>query len=136
MNFHNVHLVFPMKIKNKSNVANDILPGEITVNNFFAHWIKEIDIKRLGDDIPILPTTNTIPIYRYSDRLLKHMPKDSLAIIENNLLYSKKKVKLPAGEDKRETHTAAGENADNRTDDNIDERISKISKSIKKHLLV
>ena len=76
MNFHNVHLVFPMKIIKKSNVANDILAAEITVNNFFAHWIKEIDIKRLSDDIPILPTTNTIPIYRYSDRLLKHMPKD------------------------------------------------------------
>ena len=92
MNFHNVHLVFPMKIKKKSNVANDILDGEITVNNFFAHWIKEIDIKRLGDDVPILPTTNTIPIYRYSDRLLKHIPKDLLAIIENDLLHSKKKV--------------------------------------------
>ena len=91
MNFRNVHLVFPMKIKKKSNVANDILTGEITVNNFFAHWIKEIDIKRLGGDVAILPTTNTIPIYSYSDRLLKHMPKDSLAIIENDLLYSKKK---------------------------------------------
>ena len=87
--------------------------------------MKEIDIKRLGDDIPILPKTNTIPIYRYSDRLLKHVPKDSLAIIENNLLYSKKKVKLPAGENKHGTHTAAGEDADNRTDDNIDERIQK-----------
>ena len=131
MNFYNVHLVFPMKIKKKSNVANDILAGEITVNNFFAHWIKEIDIKRLGDDILILPTTNTIPIYRYSDRLLKHMPKDSLAIIENNLLYSKKKVKLPAGEDKCDTHTAAGEDADNRTDDNIDERIQKFQNQLK-----
>ena len=131
MNFHNVHLVFPMKIKKKSNVANDILADEITVNNFFAHWIKEIDNKRLGDDISILPTTNTIPIYRYSDRLLKHMPKDSLAIIENNLLYSKKKVKLPAGEDKRDTHTAAGEDADNRTDDNIDERIQKFQNRLK-----
>ena len=131
MNFHGVHLVFPMKIKKKSNVANDILAGEITVNNFFAHWIKEIDIKCLGDDIPILPTTNTIPIYRYSNRLLKHMPKDSLAIIENNLLYSKKKVKLPAGEDKRDTHTAAGGDANNRTDDNIDERIQKFQNQLK-----
>ena len=131
MNFHNVHLVFPMKIKKKSNVPNDIFAGEITVNNFFAHWIKEIDIKRLGDDVPILPTTNTIPIYRYSDRLLKHMPKDLLAIIENNLLYSKKKVKLPADEDKRDTHTAAGEDADNRTDDNIDERIQKFQNQLK-----
>ena len=89
MNFHGVHLVFPLKIK-KTNVANDILAGEITVNNFFAHWIKEIDIKRLADDVPILPTTNTVQIYKYSDRLLKHMPKDLLAIIENDLLYSKK----------------------------------------------
>ena len=125
MNFHGVHLVFPMKIKKKSNVANNIRATEITVNNFFAHWIKEIDIKRLGDDIPILPTTNTIPIYRYSDRLLKHIPKDSLAIIENDLLYSKKIVKLPAGEDRRDTQTAAGEDADIRTDANIENRIEK-----------
>ena len=91
MNFHSVHLVFSLKIK-KTNVANDILAGEITANNFFAHWIKEIDIKRLADDVPILPTTNTVQIYKYCDRLLKHMLKDSLAIIENDLLYSKKKL--------------------------------------------
>ena len=30
MNFHGVHLVFPMKIKNKSNVANNIRAVEIT----------------------------------------------------------------------------------------------------------
>ena len=96
-----------------------------------AHWIKEIDIKRLGDDAPILPTTNTIPIYRYFDRLLKHMPKDLLAIIENDLLYSKKQVKLPADEDKRDTHTAAGEDTDKRTDDNIDERIQKFQNQLK-----
>ena len=90
-----------------------------------------IDIKRLSEDVPILPTINTIPIYRCSDRLLKHMPKDSLAIIENNLLYSKKKVQLPADEDKRDTHTAAGEDAYNRTDDNIDERIQKFQNQFK-----
>ena len=64
MNFHNVHLVFPLKIKKKTNNANDILASEITVNNYFAHWIKEIDIKQLGDDAPILPTTNTVEIYK------------------------------------------------------------------------
>ena len=36
MNFHNVHLVFPLKIKKKTNVANDILATEITVNNLCA----------------------------------------------------------------------------------------------------
>ena len=62
------------------------------MNNFFAHWIKEIDIKRLGDDIHILPTTNTIDIYKYFNAMLKHLPKKALKVIENDLLYSKKKL--------------------------------------------
>ena len=44
MNFHNVHLVFLLKNKKSTNVANNILATEIHVNNFFAHWRKEIDI--------------------------------------------------------------------------------------------
>ena len=131
MNFNNVHIVFPLKIKKKTNVANDILATEITVNNFFAHWIKEIDIKRLGDDVPVLPTTNTIEIYKYSDAMLKHVPKKALKVIENDLLYSRKKVKLPAGEERRDEHTANAENANNRTDNNIDERIQKFQNQLK-----
>ena len=131
MNFHNVHLVFPLKIKKKTNNATDIAATEITVNNFFAHWIKEIDIKRLGDDVPVLPTTNTIEIYKYSDAMLKHVPKKALKVIENDLLYSRKKVKLPAGEERRDEHTANAENANNRTDDNIDERIQKFQNQLK-----
>ena len=131
MNFNNVHIVFPLKIKKKTNVANDVLATEITVNNFFAHWIKEIDIKRLGDDVPVLPTTNTIEIYKYSDAMLKHVPKKALKIIENDLLYSRKKVKLPAGEERRDEHTANAENANNRIDDNIDERIQKFQNQLK-----
>ena len=79
-----------MKIK-KTDKDNDILATEITVNNVFAHWIKEIDIKHLGDDIPVLPTTNTIDIYKYSNAMLKHVPKNALEVIENNLLCSRKK---------------------------------------------
>ena len=36
MNFHNVHLVFSLRIKKKTNEANDI-DDEILANNFFAH---------------------------------------------------------------------------------------------------
>ena len=125
MNFHNVHIVFPLKIKKKTNVANNLDNTLITVNNFFAHWIKEIDIKKLGDDQPILPTINTVEIYKYSDQILKHLPKNSLKLIENELLFSKKKVKLPTGEDRRKKFIAAGGDADERTDDNLDERIQK-----------
>ena len=105
MNFHNVHLVFPLKIKMKSNNSTNIDSVAITVNNFFAHWIKAINIKRLGGDTPILPTTNTVEIYRYSDAILKHIPKDALGVVEKDLLYSKKKVKLPDGEARRKKHT-------------------------------
>ena len=131
MNFHNVHLVFPLKIKAKSNTANNIAATATVVNNFFAHWIKEIDIKRLGDDTPILPTSNTVDIYKYSDAILKHIPTDALKVIKNDLLYSKKKVKLPDGEDRRKKHTASGGDATERTDDNLDERIKNFNTQLK-----
>ena len=54
MNFHNVHLVFPMKIKKSTNSATNLDVTVMTINNFFAHWIKEIDIKGYSDQIPIL----------------------------------------------------------------------------------
>ena len=131
MNFHNVHLVFSLRIKKGTNNANNILATEIPVNNFFAHWIKEIDIKYYGDDLPILPLTNTVEVYKYSDAMLKHVPKEVLEVIRYDLMYSKKKLKLLDDEDQRDEHTAAGEDADNRTDDNIDDRIEKFQDQIK-----
>ena len=61
-----------MIIKSEADNDNDIIAGIIPVNNFFAHWIKEIDIKRYDDDIPILPLTDTVEIYKYSNGILKH----------------------------------------------------------------
>ena len=74
-NFHNIHLCFPIKIKSVVDNDNDLPAGYIPVNNCFAHWIKEIDIKRYGDDITILPLSNTVDIYRYPEEMLKHMLK-------------------------------------------------------------
>ena len=75
INFQNVHLHFPMKIKSAADNNNNMAAGVITVNNFFAHLIKEIDIKRYGHDISILPLINTFGICRYSYEILKYMPK-------------------------------------------------------------
>ena len=110
---------------------NDIAANTITVNKFFAHWIKEIDIKRFGDDMPILLLTNTVDIYRYSDELLKHMPKDALRTIENDLLYSKKKVAIGNNTDRRDHHTGNGEDAAHRTDENFTQRIEKLQDQLK-----
>ena len=80
-NFNNLHLCIPLQIKKKqknTNTANDIDDDLMTVNNFFAHFIKEIDIRRYNNNIIILPTNNTVDIYRYFDTMLKHMPDEAL----------------------------------------------------------
>ena len=93
-NFQNVHLCFPTKFKLAADSDNDITAGIIIVNTFFSHWIREIDVKRYGDDMPILPLTNTVNINRYSNELLKQLPEKELKTMENGLLYSKKKLYL------------------------------------------
>ena len=55
-------------------------------------------VKRYGD-ISISPLTNTVEIYKYSDAILKHVENDALKTVQNDLLYSNKKVRLPTGRD-------------------------------------
>ena len=74
----NIHICFPIKIKNKSNNSSDIDDDIITVNNFFAHWVKETSITKYGSDRELPPTFSPWEIYQYSDQILKHLPKDDL----------------------------------------------------------
>ena len=73
----------------------------ITVNNFFARWIKEISITKYGTNKELTPTTTPQEIYQYSDAVLKHLPAKSLKVIENDLLCSKEKVVIPYNLDRR-----------------------------------
>ena len=86
----NIHICFPIKIKKKSNNSSDIDDDLITVNNFFAHWVKEISITKYGSDRELPPTFSPWEIYQYSDQMLKHLPKDDLKTIQKTFLYSKK----------------------------------------------
>ena len=88
----NIHICFPIKIKKKSNNSSDIDDDLITVNNFFAHWVKEISITKYGSDRELPPTFSPWEIYQYSDQMLKRLPKDSLKAIQKHFLYSKKPV--------------------------------------------
>ena len=88
----NIHICFSIKIKKKSNNNSDIDDDLITVNNFFAHWVKEISITKYGSDRELPATFTPWEIYQYSDQMLKHLPKDSLKTIQKNLLYSKQRV--------------------------------------------
>ena len=88
----NIHICFPIKIKNKSNNSSDIDDDIITVNNFFAHWVKETSITKYGSDRELPPTFSPWEIYQYSDQMLKHLPKSDLKTIQKTFLYSKKPV--------------------------------------------
>ena len=123
INFKNIHFCFPLKFNSVANNANIIAAGLITVNNFSAHLVKEVDIKRYGGDKSILPLTNMVHIYQYSDEILKHIPKDMLKTIQNDLLYSKKKVVIPGNNNRRAYHTNAANSA-NRMDENLTDRIA------------
>ena len=45
-NFQNMHLCFSLKFKSAADNDNDLLAETVPVNNFFAHWIREINIAR------------------------------------------------------------------------------------------
>ena len=83
------HLCFPIRFKKLSNIAYNSDADIYTVNNFFAHWIREINITKYGTNKCLVPTTTPKEIYRYSDSMLKHLPKNALKMIEKDLLYSK-----------------------------------------------
>ena len=94
----------------------------ITANNFFVHWLKEVDVKRYGHNIPILPLNNILELCRYPDTILKHMPDKSLETFQSDLLYSNKKVVLTGGRDRKLNND---NDQDNRSDNNLDNRIAK-----------
>ena len=73
----------------------------ITVNNFFGHWITDIDIRCYPDDTRILPTNNNVDVYQFSNSQLKYLPKDSVATLLKSFLYSNKPVYLDANVDRR-----------------------------------
>ena len=64
----------------------------ITVNNFFAHSVKEISITKYGSDKELSPTFSPLEVYQYSDQMLKHLPADDLKSIQKTFLFSKKPV--------------------------------------------
>ena len=51
-----MHICFPMKINKDSDIDADL----ISVNNFFAHLIKEINITRYGNNKQLMPTFSPI----------------------------------------------------------------------------
>ena len=85
-----MHICFPVKIKKVSDESADIYSDLITVNNFFAHFIKEISIMRYGNDKQLMPTFSPYEIYQYSDAMLKQLPEKTLKKLRKQCFIVKK----------------------------------------------
>ena len=69
VNPNSIHICFPIKIKKKTSKDQEIDSNMITVNNFFAHWVKEICITRYGSDKELPPTFSPWDVYQYFEIL-------------------------------------------------------------------
>ena len=103
---------------NKKSTDKTANINVITINNFFCHWLKEIDARRNLDSVRILPTNNTVEIYQYAAQQLKHLPSKSLDDIRETLLYEKKAAALTGGRDRRSNTSTTPVD---RTDSNLGE---------------
>ena len=65
-----LHIIFPIRFRKLTNAAANLAADLIPVNNFFAHWVKEIDITKYGTNKSLIPTTTSQEIYRYSEPIL------------------------------------------------------------------
>ena len=63
INFSNMVLCVPIVFRQRTNKAQAISATMIPVNNFFAHWIKDVTVKRYGDDIAVLLINTTLETF-------------------------------------------------------------------------
>ena len=77
-NLNSLRICFPIRFRKLTNATTAVGSMLIPVNNFFAHWIKEIDITKYGTNKQLIPTSTPQEIYQYSDSMLKHLPEKSL----------------------------------------------------------
>ena len=116
----------------------------IIVNNFFAHFVKEISVTKNESNKEMIPSFSPYKIYQYFDAMLKHLPADALKTIKKMPLYSKKAVSYNDVNIERRIHngdriTTTGMNATQMTsskknyakDLNIDDRITKFKEQLK-----
>ena len=79
-------------MKKKTNANQDIDGDLITVNGFFAHWIKEISVTKYRRNKELPTAFSPWEVYQYSNNMLKHLPSDALKTIAKTLLFDKQPV--------------------------------------------
>ena len=131
-NPNNMHICFPTKIKEATNNDANIDTDVITVNNFFAHLIKEINITKYGNDRQLMPRISPYEICQYSDAMLKHLTEKSLKKLPKTLLHSNEPVVYNKTNIDRTYNSTTLANF---TDYNLDNRITLFQNQLKNELV-
>ena len=100
-NYSSILIILLIQIKKGTDKIQDVDNTITVVNNFFAHWLKEVDIKHYPDNMRILPTSNTADIYNYSSKILKKLSAKAVGTIKEILLYEKTPFVIPNNADRR-----------------------------------
>ena len=96
----------------------------MTVNNFFGHWFRDIDIRRYPDDMMILPTNNSFSIANYSNAQMKHLPAKSVKKLLKTMLYYNIDVVYNQDDMDRRSYNSATDK--DRTDPNLDYQLANL----------
>ena len=131
-NYSSMELVLPIQITKNTTKTAQLEGNMITVNNFFARWITDIDIRQYLDDTIILPTNNNVDVGQFAASQFKYLPKESVEAIKNQLLYSNKPACLAEGTDRRRNND---DDAAKRSDQNLDYRIGEFKDLIFKKII-
>ena len=123
-NYSSMEVVLLVHFTKKTSATMQLDATMVTVNNCFANWFVDIDIRRYPDDLKILPTNNSVNIYQYANSQLKYLPEKSVAALLKPILYSNKNVYLAEGEDRRDVDD---DNIKKRSDENLTYRIAQLS---------
>ena len=120
-------LIIDRDYRKLSHATQDLDPNLLPVNNFFVHWIKEINVTKNVTNESLIPTTTPQEVYSYSDAMLKHLPKNALKMIPKDFLFSRKVVVYPANSGRR---SHSNDDATKKADDKIVDREDKFAAQI------
>ena len=74
-NLKSLHIGFPIYFEKLSNATANVNADIDPINNFFAHWVKEINTLKYGPNKSLIPTSTPQKFYQCSDSILKLLPK-------------------------------------------------------------
>lgn len=103
LNPKSLQFCIPINVSENMKISQTIHSKQMSANNFWSYFLKEINIKQLRDKSLTKPISFIKILKQW--KKLKDMPKSTVATFQNGLFYSKKLVKV-TDEEKSDSDTS------------------------------